>query len=73
MISSGDESANDEDEEYKGIVQTGPSQFEVYIDMDEWTGETVENDTNNWNDWTMDSAYINDELDSVNEDKCWEV
>ena len=70
-ISSVEEKVNDEDEGYEGIVQTGPSQFEVYIDVDEWTKETVH--TPNCNDWTMDSAYMNDELDSVNEDKCWEV
>ena len=70
-ISSVDKSRSDEDEEYEGITQTGPSQFEVYIDVDEWTKYTVT--TPDWNDWTMDSAYTNDELDSVNADKCDDI
>ena len=70
-ISSVNESRNDEDEEYEGITKTGPSQFEVYIDVEEWTKTTVT--TPDWNDWTMDSAYTNDKLDSVNADKCNDI
>ena len=62
---------NEEDEEYEGVTQTGPSQFEVYIDVEEWTQHTAA--TPDWNDWTMDSAFMNDELNPVNADKCDDI
>ena len=56
---------------HPGITQTGRYQFEVEIDVDEWIGETVAE--NDWNNWTIDTDYINDELDSIYSGKCWEV
>jgi hypothetical protein len=65
------EDGADEEDIHPGITQTGRYQFEVEIDVDEWIGETVAE--NDWNNWTIDTDYINDELDSIYSGKCWEV
>ena len=67
-----EDSATDDEEIHPGIKKTGRYQFEVYIDADDWIGEAVP-DEDDWNNWTMNSDYINDELESIYSGKCWEV
>ena len=71
MVQISEDSATNEGEIYPGITQTGRYQFEVYIDADDWIGIAVPEE--DWNDWTIDSDYIIDELESIYSGKCWEV
>ena len=66
-----EDSATDEEEMHLGIKQTGRYQFEVYVNTDDWIGEAPPE--NNWENWTMDLDYINDESESIYSGKCWEV